>query len=134
MGILDGIKKAVGLGAPGRGGMADHLLGLINSPEIGGIDGLVEKFKKKGLGKVISSWIGTGKNLPITAEQISKVFGTAKITEIAGKLGVSAKDAAGQLASLLPRVIDGLTPDGAVPAAAAVASRFRSLKQKLLQG
>jgi uncharacterized protein YidB (DUF937 family) len=131
MGFLDGVKKAVGMqpGGSSQGGIDEHVLSLVKGP--GGIAGLVEQFKSKGLGEVISSWISTGKNLPISAEQITKVLGSGKIAEIAQKVGLSAKDVSKRLASLLPRVIDGLTPNGNVPAGGALEQGLSSLKQKL---
>jgi uncharacterized protein YidB (DUF937 family) len=77
----------------------------------GGISGLVSAFQEKGLGEVAASWIGTGANLPVSASQISSVLGDGPLADIASKLGGNAS---GQLASLLPQVIDKLTPGGEV--------------------
>jgi uncharacterized protein YidB (DUF937 family) len=77
----------------------------------GGIAGLVSAFQEKGLGEVAASWVGTGANLPISSSQISSVLGDGPLADIASKLG---GDAGGQLAALLPQVIDKLTPGGEV--------------------
>lgn len=111
MGIFDDIAGAVGGGGGKDSGMMDAIGGLLGG---GGIQGLVENFTKGGLGDTIGSWIGTGSNLPISAEQIQSVLGNEQVASIAGKLGISTDDAAGGLASLLPQVIDKLTPDGNV--------------------
>jgi len=42
----------------------------------GGLDGLVTTFQQKGLGDVVSSWVSSGQNLPISADQISHVLGS----------------------------------------------------------
>ena len=65
----------------------EQVLGLINNPETGGLAGLVETFKSKGLGDAMSSWIGTGENKPVSGEEIANTIGSDKIQEIAGKLG-----------------------------------------------
>lgn len=80
----------------------------------GGISGLVSAFQEKGLGEVAASWVGTGANLPISAGQIASVLGDGPLAGIAEKLGVSSGEAGGQLASLLPQVVDKLTPGGAI--------------------
>ena len=80
----------------------------------GGLAGLVSTFQEKGLGGVASSWVGTGSNLPISASQIASVLGSGQVADIASKLGVTSGDASGQLASLLPQVVDKLTPGGEI--------------------
>jgi len=80
----------------------------------GGLAGLVSTFQERGLGGVASSWVGTGSNLPISGSQIASVLGSGQIADIASKLGVTSGDASGQLASLLPQVVDKLTPGGKI--------------------
>jgi uncharacterized protein YidB (DUF937 family) len=80
----------------------------------GGLAGLVSAFQEKGLGGVAASWVSTGSNLPISASQITSVLGSGQLSDIASKLGVSQGDASGQLARLLPQVVDKLTPRGEV--------------------
>lgn len=99
----------------GHGGMLDAVMGIINSPQIGGIQGLVTLFQNKGLGNAVASWISTGQNLPVTAEQIQHVLGNEHIQAAAQKLGISSTDAAQGLANMLPQIIDHLTPNGSVP-------------------
>ncbi|HPT27947.1 MAG TPA: YidB family protein [Bryobacteraceae bacterium] len=80
----------------------------------GGLAGLVNTFQEKGLGGVAASWVSTGSNLPISASQITSVLGSGQLSDIASKLGVSPGDASGQLANMLPQVIDKLTPGGEI--------------------
>ncbi len=80
----------------------------------GGLAGLVNTFQEKGLGGVAASWVSTGANLPVSATQIASVLGDGPLADIASKRGVSSGDAGGQLASLLPQVVDRLTPGGSV--------------------
>lgn len=81
----------------------------------GGISGLVEKFQQGGLGDIVSSWVGTGANLPISAEQIQAVLGNEQIAGLAAKLGLDSSQLSQQVAEHLPGLIDRLTPDGEVP-------------------
>ena len=81
----------------------------------GGLGGLVQAFQGKGMGDMISSWISTGPNPPATAAQMSSVLGQQTLSQFAAKAGVSQGEAGGLLASLLPAMIDRLTPQGQVP-------------------
>jgi uncharacterized protein YidB (DUF937 family) len=76
---------------------------------------LIQSFNSKGLGDIVSSWVGTGENLPISGQQIQEVLGSGQIQQMAEKLGTSSEDVSGGLAGLLPQLIDKLTPDGSVP-------------------
>ncbi len=112
--------------------LMESVIGMINNPETGGLKGLVQSFKDKGLEGVVSSWVGTGENLPVSGEQIGQVINSEKIQQIAGKLGVSGAEVSTMLAGLLPKVIDKLTPDGSVPEGGAVEQGLNLLKNKLL--
>ncbi|MEY2842765.1 MAG: hypothetical protein RI920_802, partial [Pseudomonadota bacterium] len=76
MGLLDSIAGQV-LGSLGNGGAANSAPGglmdvvgnLLNNQQ-GGLSGLISAFEQNGLGNVVASWVGTGQNLPISAEQL----------------------------------------------------------------
>ena len=82
----------------------------------GGLAGLVQTLQKNGLGDIVNSWVGTGKNLPVTPDQIKQGLGGDFLSQLAGKAGVSPDAASTQLSSLLPEVIDKLTPTGKIEA------------------
>jgi uncharacterized protein YidB (DUF937 family) len=135
MGLLDELVKTVGgtlLGGSGQGGMMEQVLGLINNPQTGGLSGLIETFKSKGLGDAVTSWVGTGENQAVSGEAVASALGTDKIQEIAGTLGISAPEASSSLASLLPQLIDKLTPEGTEPEGGLLDQGLSLLKQKLL--
>lgn len=102
--------------AGGQSAVLQLVLSLVQNSE-GGLGGLLAKLSQGGLGEQVASWVGTGQNLPVSAEQISQILGGAGLGDIAAQLGMSREHAAGQLADLLPQVIDGLTPNGQVPEA-----------------
>jgi len=90
------------------------LLQMINN-QPGGLTGFLQGFHDKGLGGVVSSWVGTGQNLPISADQISHVLGGGQLQQLAASVGMSPDAAGSSLAKLLPLVVDHLTPNGQVP-------------------
>jgi uncharacterized protein YidB (DUF937 family) len=82
----------------------------------GGLQGLIAKFQQGGMGDAVASWVGTGANQPITGEQLSKVLGSDAVSGLASKFGMDPNALAGQLSSVLPGLVDKLTPGGQVPA------------------
>lgn len=116
MGLLDSVMGAV-MGQVQQQGGVGAVLGqlLANDGEGGGLRGLVEKFNEAGLGEVVGSWIGKGENLPVSADQLKEVLGSDLLGKLAGQLGVDPAQASGQLAELLPGLVDKLTPQGVAP-------------------
>jgi len=124
------LSSALG-GAPGsHPGLLGHVLDLVNNPSTGGLTGLVQAFHDQGVGAIVASWIGTGPNQPITADQISKVLGPERIQLIATKLGVAPETVSTQLATVLPGLINHLTPNGSVPSESALRQAVDALKPK----
>ncbi len=118
MGLFDDlVEKVAGAvkGSQGQQGLIEGVMGLLTNKESGGLEGLIQVFNQKGLGDVISSWVGTGSNAPITPEQIQEVLGSDVIKQLSEKSGISVDAAKAQLAELLPSLIDKITPEGKVP-------------------
>ncbi len=113
--VAGGLLKNVFSGQDAQGGMLESIMAILKSSESGGAEGLLSTFNEKRLGEVMSSWIGTGENLPISSEQIQQVLGSDQVQQIAEKLGVSADDASRGLAEMFPQIVDKLTPDGSLP-------------------
>ncbi len=107
MGLWDGV---VG-GAVGAG-VATVLNDFIRKQ--GGVRGVLSQFEKQGLGPTIRSWIGTGENHPITADQVQRAVGYDNLQKLGAQLGLSPDQAASKLAEYLPSAIDKLTPRGTV--------------------
>jgi uncharacterized protein YidB (DUF937 family) len=119
MGIFDDLVGKVAGAVQGsqgqQGGLAEGVIGLLTNKETGGLDGLMQTFKEKGLGDVISSWVGTGTMPPSPQEQVQEVLGSDVVKQLAEKCGVSVDAAKAQLAELLPSLIDKVTPEGKIP-------------------
>jgi uncharacterized protein YidB (DUF937 family) len=148
MGLLDMLmKQATGGQSPAGGGSAlGDLLSMVSkNPQIlsavagllstrdssiggsAGLGGLIGSFQKKGLGDMMSSWISTGPNPPISPAQVTDVLGSDTVKQFASRAGVPTAEAGSLLAGLLPAVIDKLTPDGKVPETNSLENSLKSL-------
>jgi len=119
MGLLDSILGSALGGQAGGGGNAALLQAVVamlgNDSAHGGLGGLVSKFQQGGLGDVVASWISTGQNQPVSADQLRSTLGEDTIGQLARQVGGSHSDILGQLTQMLPQVVDQLTPQGQVP-------------------
>jgi uncharacterized protein YidB (DUF937 family) len=77
------------------------------------LDGLVRTFESSGLGEKVKSWIGTGPNDSISADEIKGALGS-ELDELAAKVGIGRDEAADELAQNLPNAVDSATPTGTV--------------------
>ena len=117
MGLLDEVLSMAGVG----GGSQQHgtalsaIMDYINSPQVGGITGLQQMFQEKGLGGVISSWIGTGANAPVSVDQLQQVLHSQALQAAAQKYGIDSSHLTDMMSQLLPHVVDKLTPNGQIP-------------------
>jgi uncharacterized protein YidB (DUF937 family) len=127
MGILDGLIGGMLGGMQGgsalAGGSAEGTpqnpllqVALQLLQQNGGLQGILGKFQQAGYGAQADSWVSTGQNMPISGDALSHVLGQGQLGQIAEQLGMSSGDTAGGLASVLPQLIDRMTPQGQVPA------------------
>ena len=144
MGLLDSVLGnvlggalggAIGGGGRGGGGGADILMKVIGGLMAqggqggggggngggngGGLGGLLGQLTQGGLGDAVQSWVGTGQNMPVSADQLQSALGGDQVSALAQQAGLSTGDLMGQLAHMLPQVVDRMTPNGQMPAAGA---------------
>ncbi|MEZ5657548.1 MAG: YidB family protein [Burkholderiaceae bacterium] len=117
MNILNSVLGALGGGGDGN---QNPLLGILtnmlaSSNEGSGLGQLVQQFQQNGLGDAIQSWIGSGQNMPVSADQIMQALGADRVGAMAQQAGIDPGQASGQLADMLPQLIDKLTPNGEMP-------------------
>ena len=119
MGIFDEVEKMGGslLGEQHAGALS-AVTEYINSPQVGGISGLQKMFQEKGLGGIVGSWIGTGQNLPISADQLNSVLHCDALNQVASKFGIDPNTLQSMMTQVLPHVVDQMTPNGQAASAA----------------
>lgn len=115
MGLLDSVKSLLGSGTGNKQpDLKSAVMNLVGG-QSGGLDGFVKQFASKGLGDVAQSWVSTGKNLPISPDQLKNVLGSDVVKGLASKVGMDSNALTSQLSNLLPQVVDKLTLDGKIP-------------------
>jgi uncharacterized protein YidB (DUF937 family) len=70
------------------------------------ISDLVGLLNKGGLQTLVGSWLGDGKNSPISLSQIVSLLGQDKISQFAKTIGVNSDTATKGLSEMLPELID----------------------------
>ena len=128
MGLLDSVLgSAIGaMTGGGQGGNRDMLMKVIGglltqrgggtAGAMGGLGDLLGKLTQSGLGDAVQSWVGSGQNQPVSADQLGNALGGDQVDAMAQQAGMSSGDLLSQLSQMLPQVVDKLTPDGQVPA------------------
>ncbi len=78
----------------------------------GGLGGLVDAFKKAGLGDKADSWVASGPNSPVTAPEVEKGLGGDVLDGLAEQTGLSREELLKRLSAVLPEMVDKMTPSG----------------------
>jgi len=130
MGLLDQILGSAGGGK--NAAVLQSVIGMLTSSQGGpggqggGLQAIVNAFNNKGLGDIVNSWVGTGGNLPVSAQQIQQALGP-QLQQIAAQHGIDVAAVAQQLSQHLPGLVDKLTPGGKLPDAASLQSLLKGL-------
>jgi uncharacterized protein YidB (DUF937 family) len=130
MGLLDEVMSMAGVGAQQQDRHCTALTAImnyVNSPQVGGIAGLQKMFQQGGLGSVMSSWVGSGQNQPVSADQLQNVLHSGALQAAAQKCGIDPTQLTGMMSTLLPHLVDKLTPNGQIPDASTMANHLKTL-------
>ena len=101
-------------GAKNYGDATSALDTLVSGSKGFDLGEIVSKFQGSGdeVAKKAKSWLGDGANESISASQIQDVIGSDKIAAFAKKLGIDSDKASGELAQILPRLVDKSSQGG----------------------
>jgi len=115
MGILDSLESSGILGKLGAAVLPVVMSEVMGTGNQGGLNAIVAKLQQAGFGDQVKSWIGTGQNLPITADQLKQVLGSDAVRQLAAKYNIPIDQVAEVLAHQLPVAVDKASPDGKLP-------------------
>lgn len=109
MGLFDSLKGAL---------ESEALPAMLNvalaQTQYHDLAGLVAALEKGGLGPQVQSWLGSGANMPITADQLKAVLGNTQIQEFARHLGLPVDETMKVMAQYLPEIVDKASPNSKV--------------------
>ena len=125
MGLLDEVLAMAG--GTQHASALNAILSLINSPQVGGLAGLQSMFQQGGLGHIMSSWIGNGPNLPVSANQLQNVLHGGSLQQAAQQAGMDSSQFTNTMSTLLPHLVDKVSPNGQLPDASALQQMLKGL-------
>jgi uncharacterized protein YidB (DUF937 family) len=154
MGLLDAILKQAGTAALGGGARSSGSMGgiadlVMKNPQIiaaalsmlnpkdtsvggsGGLSDVIGALTKGGLGGAAASWVGTGANQQVDPGALASALGPDVLGQFARQAGIGNGDAGSVLASILPELVNQMTPQGQVPQGDALDSTIGSLLGQL---
>jgi uncharacterized protein YidB (DUF937 family) len=82
---------------------------------LGGLGDLIGKLTAGGAGPQVNSWVGQGANQPIQPGTLGSALGQNTLNELSQRTGMSQQELLNQLATVLPQLINHLTPNGRMP-------------------
>ncbi|MDG2953137.1 YidB family protein [Bisgaard Taxon 10/6] len=109
--VLSNVLGGSANGGAQSGSVITDVLGSLLKNQ-GGMEGIFNQLQKGGLDDLLNSWIGTGQNKPMNADQVNDVFGDETLSNVAQQAGVEKAQAQDILSQALPQIIDMLTPNG----------------------
>jgi uncharacterized protein YidB (DUF937 family) len=121
-----GVAPGQATQAPGTGGVLGNLGGLLRGASpgsvlSGGLGDLIERFRQNGQGHAADSWVSTGPNQPIRADQLEQALGPDVLNTLSQHTGLSRDDLLSRLSRELPDAVDKFTPQGRLPTEAEAA-------------
>lgn len=134
LGLLLGRRGGVLAGMLG-GPLLGALLGMLRRGGAGGggggagggLGGLLDKFRGAGLGHKADSWVSTGRNEPLTPNEVEQGLGADQLQELSRQTGLSVDEIKKRLSKGLPQLVDHATPEGQVPDEAGLENIFGQL-------
>ena len=85
------------------------------STVLDGLGGLIGRLTAGGAAPQVNSWVGHGPNDPIQPGQLGGALGGNVLDQLSKSTGLSQQELLQQLATVLPQVINKLTPNGRMP-------------------
>jgi len=79
----------------------------------GGLQGALAKLHGAGLGSQVQSWVDPSQgNSGVNVGQIQSLFGDQQVEQVAQQANVPTNEVYGAISTVLPQIIDSLTPQG----------------------
>ena len=121
-GMLGGRRGPMGMpGGRGIGGNRTALMLMLLPLAMrwvqsnGGMGAVLDRFRQKGYGGQMQSWVSTGDNQPLDEDAVQQVVGDEDLRSMAQHLGVEEQEVRQAFAEVMPEMVNQLTPEGQLP-------------------
>src|SRR5262249_6607174 len=92
MGILDSVFAASAvkevIGQVEAAAVPIVLHEVLGNDSQGGINTILDKLRQAGLGNIVDSWLGPGKNIQITPDQLKAVLSNDQVRQLCARFGI----------------------------------------------
>jgi len=118
MGLLDSLSGEIKglLGQVEAEAVPALISAALAKTNLGDLQGLVTQLQQGGLSAQVQSWLGSGKNLSITPDQLRAALGDEHVAQLARHFGVDPDAVLKLLADHLPTAVDQAGQQGTVTA------------------
>ena len=113
--LINDVASRFNLGSTAIAALVRGLLQLLTNERTGGTSGFLEMFRQAGLGDTLTSWFGGKEGKAFTGTQIESALGVAEVDRLAAAAGLNRSTTSSVLASLVPKLVGRLTPNGVLP-------------------
>jgi uncharacterized protein YidB (DUF937 family) len=96
------------------------------------IQWLLDRFEAHGFGEHVASWVGAGENRTLSAAEVDAALGSKHTSRIARQAGHPKSLTSEILGTVVPILIDSLTPKGKVPHRSILAEGIQFVADLLL--
>lgn len=108
--VLDQTNAQFNLGVKSTA-LLEAVLAVVNE---NGLAAFLDKFHRAGLGRVADSWVANGANTALSPGQLTDGLGAETLRSVTQKADLPLETATPALASMIPQMVDLMTPDGVV--------------------
>ena len=115
MGLFDEIIGGVMKNALGQteSQLLPAVLGqLLGQTSLGNVGALLQQLQQAGLGSEVSSWLGTGTNMPVSPGQLRSALSDEQLQQMTQISGLPLDKLLAMLSQHLPQTIDRMSPNG----------------------
>lgn len=80
-----------------------------------GLQDLLARFRQAGQNDKAQSWVSSGANRPIAADELEQALGEERVSWLMEQTGLQKDELLAGLSAELPDAVDRLTPEGRMP-------------------
>jgi outer membrane protein OmpA-like peptidoglycan-associated protein/uncharacterized protein YidB (DUF937 family) len=111
--VLTDVGSQLGISTSSAGALMSGLLSLINQ-DAGGLSGFLDRFRRAGVGNLVTSWLG-GDAKAVSTDAIESALGHDTISQMASRAGLSFSTALSAVSLMVPKLVQRIAPGGMIP-------------------